>query len=1093
MVSQGVVPRRPLAVSKPSLDASSGDAMEQLFSRLDADSSGFLDEMELADGLEAMDKGYLVPLINYKTIDEDGKGGISKEEFLRWSASLVRKFSNSAHLIQESAKSLLKIRATSNAKDVAQTKKLWQTLRTSALSKTQTPVGGMLKRAGKSFRDVVKKAGGKNYDPAFRLQFLKKVTFTSSTSFKCSSLSTGLEALDVLMDVLKAIARRVQRSEAGKGVNGLVQFVDPDFGPPPDKSDAAAFEIAKQYREWLCSTIGADAVPGRVDGAQSWNRLPSEGPEAADLPENDEHAAHSLTHNGSTVAGLNPNLVVWKQARDKKGGPARLWENGATSTDPKQGMLGDCWLISACSLIATRDDILVDVFPVSSPVGPPRHGIYALRFSKGSEWHFVIIDSRLPNFAHAVEGQNPLVYASCESGNEYWVPFLEKGYAKLHGCYSALIGGFVSDALSDFTGLPTHKYRLPHTLMPDLAKRKLAAEYGGLPIFPEAPSGGSKQPGSGSFSNQQDLQGYSKEDHRQAMNVLLSHLKRHHDEYGSLIGCSHRSGATGYRVEAVSEEEEALLPGMPEGEQLKKFRERTKALTNRSQGSSGNDSRQFTSYCRVTCLRRGTDEWFDLCDEAGIRDVERYTMTHIGHPDLGVLAQHAYGLVAIKDFNGMALVRVRNPHKGENVEWCGRWSDMDEYMAAWLPDIKQVFGKCAREYHGRSTIDAEAYSTDAEDGTFIMHWHDWTEIFTNLYVVVSVPRSWYSIDITAAWKGGEGLPKGDGSSWQTNPRFYLTVGQDAIDLHGVIDKSKLLGQGDEDDENEGGNQPQAGPPSGTAAQAASVGNILIEMSQFDPRLVHRANHMQQLLAISFHVLPAPSVEDQRKARSSGAGSFVPLPLPNLAEPIVGTFPPQPQLEYGQQNAVSLEMRLSAGDYVIVPSEFHGKPGTFTLAAYSELPISLRTQEQQDEFLRKQSLSGNKSQQPQKAQHPAAPSGGAVGSKAALGMAPEEPPAEDDLQYRIPPEESNVDKQQLLRSKALGAEKNARRRLEEVKREQRAAALQQRNKKWLAQRDENFLQLREKRLQDIQLSSLGARRSTSLASPVPGTPPSLSLH
>ncbi len=42
--------------------------------------------------------------------------------------------------------------------------------------------------------------------------------------------------------------------------------------------------------------------------------------------------------------------------------------------------------------------------------------------------------------------------------NELWVLILEKAYAKLHGNYFMLRGGFANEALQDLTGCPTAYY-----------------------------------------------------------------------------------------------------------------------------------------------------------------------------------------------------------------------------------------------------------------------------------------------------------------------------------------------------------------------------------------------------------------------------------------------------------------------------------------------------------------------------------------------------------------------------------------------------------------------------------------------------------
>jgi len=43
-------------------------------------------------------------------------------------------------------------------------------------------------------------------------------------------------------------------------------------------------------------------------------------------------------------------------------------------------------------------------------------------------------------------------------GNEMWVLLLEKAYAKLHGNYYTLRGGYASEGMMDLTGSPTEVF-----------------------------------------------------------------------------------------------------------------------------------------------------------------------------------------------------------------------------------------------------------------------------------------------------------------------------------------------------------------------------------------------------------------------------------------------------------------------------------------------------------------------------------------------------------------------------------------------------------------------------------------------------------
>ena len=47
---------------------------------------------------------------------------------------------------------------------------------------------------------------------------------------------------------------------------------------------------------------------------------------------------------------------------------------------------------------------------------------------------------------------------SLTSKGDLWLPLLEKAYAKLHGNYNLLRGGFAYEALRDLTGCPVETF-----------------------------------------------------------------------------------------------------------------------------------------------------------------------------------------------------------------------------------------------------------------------------------------------------------------------------------------------------------------------------------------------------------------------------------------------------------------------------------------------------------------------------------------------------------------------------------------------------------------------------------------------------------
>ncbi|PHH55425.1 Calpain clp-1 [Ceratocystis fimbriata CBS 114723] len=142
----------------------------------------------------------------------------------------------------------------------------------------------------------------------------------------------------------------------------------------------------------------------------------------------------------------------------------------------KQGALGDCWAISALTGLACVEDAVKRLCVCYDT----RIGIYGFVFHRDGKWIYSIVDDRLfltspvwdaPSMQRDLleqidnnidvedkynqtyhTGSKALFFASNADNNETWVPLLEKAYAKAHGDYESLDGGWIGEALEDMTG-----------------------------------------------------------------------------------------------------------------------------------------------------------------------------------------------------------------------------------------------------------------------------------------------------------------------------------------------------------------------------------------------------------------------------------------------------------------------------------------------------------------------------------------------------------------------------------------------------------------------------------------------------------------
>ncbi|NXN15997.1 CAN13 protein, partial [Indicator maculatus] len=137
--------------------------------------------------------------------------------------------------------------------------------------------------------------------------------------------------------------------------------------------------------------------------------------------------------------------VQWKRPTDLQRNP-HLVVNGVSRFDIMQGEIGDCWMLAALGSLTLQKQFLENVLPKDQGFQDNYAGIFHFRFWQYGEWVDVVIDDRLPFLNGRYLSVHP------QTSNEFWPSLLEKAYAKLRGSYQHLHGGYISDALVDFTG-----------------------------------------------------------------------------------------------------------------------------------------------------------------------------------------------------------------------------------------------------------------------------------------------------------------------------------------------------------------------------------------------------------------------------------------------------------------------------------------------------------------------------------------------------------------------------------------------------------------------------------------------------------------
>ena len=285
--------------------------------------------------------------------------------------------------------------------------------------------------------------------------------------------------------------------------NGI--FVDPDFGPM-----ASSLDGRSRAKHHVDDSAAVDAVQCRCGFPAAARQVQSDGPNygrfylscgrrqkrrpaVAAVKANDPVMAQQASPTNSprkepcNFFQWDPRGLLGGYAASSSGAGNRFGMIGwhAFGTNPssfclykdrvgpdqvQQGAIGNCWFLSALAVVVEKPYLVQRIIPHTTLNDV---GCYQVNLCLDGQWRPVTVDAHLPVIYRDVSQKAPgrnskregipvpnqpgvvAIPAFCATPQgQLWPALVEKAYAKAHGSYAQLSGGFIQEGLMDLTGAP---------------------------------------------------------------------------------------------------------------------------------------------------------------------------------------------------------------------------------------------------------------------------------------------------------------------------------------------------------------------------------------------------------------------------------------------------------------------------------------------------------------------------------------------------------------------------------------------------------------------------------------------------------------